>query len=497
MAAEYFNSLGGFSVGIPEIAVVDSNGNIVSNFNNLSGNVSAGNIYATTYYFANGQPFSSNPGGSNMQLQYNNNGSFAGISSATYNGNVLSLGDVSQVSIAGGTNGYVLQTDGTGNLSWTAQTGGGGNGSPGGTNSQVQFNDSGTFGGDVGFTYNKTTNTLTVENINATGKTDLGAVSNLTITGGTAGYYLRTDGTGNLTWSMPGAGGNGTPSGSNTQVQYNNEGEFGASSQFTFDQDTGILSIPIVSTNTISTTSVQAIGNITAGNIRSNAAANIAGNLRVSGNVNFSGAANINLGTISNVRISGGTNGYVLTTDGLGNLSWTSGGGGGGNGEPSGSNTQVQFNNNGLFGASPYFTFNNTTNTVQIGGNLIANTFQMGAGVYEFSRSEVYFASTASTSPRQILYSIPSADISGAEFHIIATDATAGTRQSSKISSVIYNGQVQFNEYAGLYINGGVGTLEVDYNAGNIITPPSLQLLVSPDSASQTVYKMLITVFAA
>ena len=109
-------------------------------------------------------------------------------------------------------------------------------------------------------------------------------------------------------------------------------------------------------------------------------------------------------------------NGYVLTTDGTGNLSWQASGGGGGNGNPSGSNTQVQFNDNGLFGASPYFTFNNSTNTVAVGGNLIANTFQMGAGVYKFSSSEVYFATTASTSARQLLYSIPTDRISGVEF---------------------------------------------------------------------------------
>jgi hypothetical protein len=121
----------------------------------------------------------------------------------------------------------------------------------------------------------------------------------------------------------------------------------------------------------------------------------------------------------------------------------------------------------------------------------------MGAGVYKFSTSEVYFATTASTSPNQVLYSIPTDDISGVEFHIIATDSVGGTRQSSKISSVVYNGQVQFNEYAGLYINGGVGTLQVDYSAGNIINPPSLQLKVTPDSSNQTVYKMLITVFAS
>lgn len=44
----------------------------------------------------------------------------------------------------------------------TYGTAGGGGGSPGGTNTQVQFNDSGAFGGDSGLTYNKTTDTLTI-----------------------------------------------------------------------------------------------------------------------------------------------------------------------------------------------------------------------------------------------------------------------------------------------------------------------------------------------
>ena len=36
--------------------------------------------------------------------------------------------DVGNLHISGGSNGYVLQTDGNGNLTWTAQTGGGGKG---------------------------------------------------------------------------------------------------------------------------------------------------------------------------------------------------------------------------------------------------------------------------------------------------------------------------------------------------------------------------------
>jgi hypothetical protein len=59
-----------------------------------------------------------------------------------------------------GTNTFVLQTNGSGVTSWVAASGGGG--SPGGSNTQVQFNDSSAFGGDAGFTYNKTTDQLAI-----------------------------------------------------------------------------------------------------------------------------------------------------------------------------------------------------------------------------------------------------------------------------------------------------------------------------------------------
>ncbi len=59
-----------------------------------------------------------------------------------------------------GTSGYSLTTDGSGNTTWTNVSGGGG--TPGGSDTQVQFNDGGSFGGDAGLTYNKTTDTLTV-----------------------------------------------------------------------------------------------------------------------------------------------------------------------------------------------------------------------------------------------------------------------------------------------------------------------------------------------
>jgi len=55
--------------------------------------------------------------------------------------------------------GYALTSTTGGVMTWAAS----GGGTPGGTDTQVQFNDGGsTFGGDSGLTYNKTTDNLTV-----------------------------------------------------------------------------------------------------------------------------------------------------------------------------------------------------------------------------------------------------------------------------------------------------------------------------------------------
>lgn len=67
--------------------------------------------------------------------------------------------DQGKLNLLGGTN-MTITDNGDGSVTFDAT--GGGSGSPGGSNTQVQFNDSGAFGGDAGLTYNKTTDTLTV-----------------------------------------------------------------------------------------------------------------------------------------------------------------------------------------------------------------------------------------------------------------------------------------------------------------------------------------------
>lgn len=121
---------------------------------------------------------------------------------------------------------------------------------------------------------------VVIENLTVEGQTNLGQVGNVTITGGSNNYVLRTDGTGNLTWANIQSE-IANAAGSNTQVQFNNNNLFGASPNFRFDTDTNTLHVdgtiqPLIS----------------------------------------------NLGSVSNVHIYGGLPGQILATNGSGNLTW-------------------------------------------------------------------------------------------------------------------------------------------------------------------------------
>jgi len=290
----------------------------------------------------------------------------------------VSLGDVANLHISGGTANYVLKTDGLGNLSWTAQTGGGG--TPGGSNTYAQFNDGGSFGGVAGFTFDKVTNTLTATNIagngsaltsltganvtgtvgsattagtvttaaqpnitstgsltgltvsNATGvvnfvttaNVSLGDVANLHISGGTANYVLKTDGAGTLSWVAQ-SGGGGTPGGSNTYVQFNDGGTFGGVANLTFDKTTNTLSTTnITITGTASPANLVTVkynegviagGNTGAATITPNAAAGTIYNYTLTGNITLSSLTNAVAGTGMTI---------ILTQDGTGNRTLTS-----------------------------------------------------------------------------------------------------------------------------------------------------------------------------
>lgn len=75
-------------------------------------------------------------------------------------GNV-SLGDLSNLHIGGGNTGQLLATYGNGTLYWSNDI------NPGGPNTAVQYNNNGALGGSNAFTFNNTTNTVYISNLDA------------------------------------------------------------------------------------------------------------------------------------------------------------------------------------------------------------------------------------------------------------------------------------------------------------------------------------------
>ena len=107
---------------------------------------------------------------------------------------------------ADGTANQVIQTNGSGVLSFATVSG---SGSPGGSDTYVQFNDSGSFGGDAGLTYNKTTDTLSVNGVSV-GR-GAGSVSTNTAVGASA-LGANTTGADNTAVGYQTASGNTTGS---------------------------------------------------------------------------------------------------------------------------------------------------------------------------------------------------------------------------------------------------------------------------------------------
>jgi len=489
---------------------VVGNANISSNLY-VADTALIGNVRTDHLLYANGSPWDlQEAAGSNTYVQYNNdNGDFGASANFIYNdstqiltvtgninatnanlGNVvtanylslaanLSVADTANVGILR-TN-YLLYANGQ---PWDLQE-------AAGANTEIQFNDGNdNFGASANFTFNPATNLLNVignanvNNFNASGAinvtgnisagnanlgnlttsnyfhgifdntsssqpniTSVGNLTNLTIGNATSNVVIvngnitatgninANNMNGNFTGTFTGnVIGNITGIGSNTQVLFNYDGDVNGSNAFVFDYAANIL----ILTGT---------GNIT-------------GNLNVSSNVT---AANGVFGNISTTGVAGDITGANL----ISTVTLTA----------SGNITSANAN------------LGNTA----IANNVIANTFQMGVGVNEFYHSTVYFATTIATTPNQVLWSTSIANLSAIDFTIISTDETSNTRQTAKIAAAVLGTEVAFNEYSGLYINGGVGSFSVNYQAG---APGMVQLVVTPDSSNLTKYNMMIIQYA-
>jgi plastocyanin len=329
---------------------------------NVSGQVSNSLISGTVY--TNAQPNITSTG-SLIGLTVSN---ATGVVDFTTTANVT-LGAVGNLHISGGTNGYVLSTDGSGALSWVAQSGGGSGSNISNGNSNVNIPAA---NGNINFSAVGNANVVVITGtganisgtLNVTGQSNLGAVGNVVITGGTNGYVLSTDGSGALSWVAQSGGGGG---GSNISNGNSN------------------VNIPSVNGNI----NFSAVGNANVMTI-TGTGANISGYANITGNIALSGA-NVSLGNVSNLHITGGSNTFVLSTDGSGNLTWAAASG-----------TSIGVDNFTGNGVQTAYTLTSTPANANATLVSIAGTFQPRT-VYSLTGNVITFSSAPpNTAPIEV-----------------------------------------------------------------------------------------------
>jgi len=511
-------------------------GGNISGANNVSANTLTGNL--TT----NAQPNITSIG-SLTGLTVSN---AAGVVDFTTTANVT-LGAVANLHISGGTNGYYLQTNGSGALTWASIPVGSGisNGTSNVTipvvNGNISLNSAGNTtltvtgtGANIAGTLNATGN-ANVGNIGATGgvfttvagnlttnaqpnvtsvgsltgltvsnasgvvdftttaNVTLGAVANVHITGGSSGYVLSTNGSGGLSWI--------------------------AISSSSISNGTSNVSIPAVNGNV----NISSAGNTTM--VVTNTGANIDGYANITGTLslgggtggNLTGANNINantftgvlttaaqpnvtslgtltgltvngttnLGAVGNVTITGGSGGYVLSTNGSGGLSWIAINSSGiSNGT---SNISIPVSNGNVNVTSGGNTTMVVTGTgANITGSLnVSNTVVSNAGV-SINNSAIYTSSLTTTSitANQTIatLALTSSYVTAVEYLVKGVDLT-GTKYSVATVMAVTNGTISdFSTFGVVNIGGGTGALAVNISGSNIA------LQVTPTSSNSTVW---------
>lgn len=445
MALRPFNSISGFSVGeTPEQDIILANGDIT-----------------TVNFTANG---------------------------------VSNLGPVGNVIITGGTVGQVLTTDGSGNLTWE-NTASGNSAAPmpsyvpvgesyivpenfqglfsvpitidgvfevdgvlvdvsssvaNSLNSQVLFDDNGELTGNVGFTFDKTTGNLSVPGAGIFGGSLIPTIDVTYDLGSPLKKWkdLHLSGT---TIYLGAASVSSGPSG--ITMTNSQGGEF------------------VVSGTGTSTTS-----SITNGN--SNVIVN-------DSTINFSANSIANVLVVDNTGtiVTGNVATTGIKTD---NYYYANGVPLDVGGNPGGANTQVQFNNEGEFGATANLTFNSTTNVLTLTGNIVttnanlgnvvnANYFNVNSGCVTLSTSGVIAVSGTSAG-------VFVNTITDINFGLASNITMGSTSGATTVRGTLQaNGITSLGNVSGTYLTGtlttnaqpnvtSVGTLTNLTVSGNIST---------------------------
>jgi len=332
-----------------------------NNFTTLYNGVTSVGVN-TNYGNANVEAFlNAGTDGSNSVQNINMSGNI------TVGGNT-NLGTVSTVHIGGGDLNYVLETDGSGGLNWVPL--------PNFTTNVTSY---------IHFAVNSTANNQSFTNANlivyannytmAVMKNGINIEpSQYNIAGNvlTINIPLSTGDTIDVLPSYSGAP-NVTPGGITTSVQYNGgSGQLSGNVRFTYDQANNKLSVGNIVTDSVNLAASRIAGTGSSLELIGNVSNNTTGLLLFDNGSSVLYGTNV---TIQSNHINGDIKEWYFLDDG--NLTFPDGSIQStayiaGTVSVAGSNTQVQFNDGGIFGANANFTFNKSTNTLTV-PNIVGN----------------------------------------------------------------------------------------------------------------------------
>ena len=240
-----------------------------------------------------------------------------------------------------------------------------------------------------------------------------------------------------------------TVAGSNTQVQFNNAGNLGASANLTFDNTTNTLS----ATNIIG--SGTGITNILANNITGTVAnATYAVSAGTAGTVTTNAQPNItSVGILNSLNSVGNITAPFFIGNVVGNIS--------GNLVVPGTNTSVIYNQLGSAGASAAFKFDYAANVLTVIGNISATNFSgSGASLTSINGANVSEVANAG-------YATNAGHAGVAD----SANAVAAGNISGTINFATYSGTA--NAVAGANVSGTVANAAYATNSGHSVVADS------------------------
>ena len=535
-----------------------ANANVTGNLN--SGNANLGNLAIANYFSGSGNNLS-NIQGANISGQVSNAliagtvytnaqpnitsvGTLTGVTVSNSTGTVnftgtgnVTLGTISNLHISGGTAGYVLSTDGSGGLSWVQSSSGTGNANVAGSNTYVFFNDNGsnTLGASANFAFDKSTKTLTVDNISANGS-GLSSITGANVTGavayaGTANAVAGANVSGAVSYattanSVAGANVSGAVAYATTANAVAGANVTGAVGLATYATTANAVAGANVSgAVAYATTANSVAGANVSGEVSFAATANAVAGANVSGQVanalvagtvygaaqsnitsvgtltgltstgvvDLTGASNVSLGAVGNLHITGGTTGQVLVTNGSGGLSFATNDSGkivNGTSEVSiptingnvvanvGGTTIVTISSSGAS-----ITGNITAGNANLGNLAVSNYFSGSGNLLSNIQGgnvsgEVSFAATANA--------VAGANVSGAVAYATTANAVAGANVSGQVSNALVAGTVYTASQPNIT---SVGTL-TSLSAGDTTITGNLTVSGSFEYANVTSFRV-------